>query len=170
MPGLAGAPDGNGGVGGDSRRYVALAIFVGLVALFGTIVVVTITSIGGDDDPAGAVGQRQAPRDDLPVYWTVKRGDTYVGIAEKTGLTVDDLETFNPRTDPSTIQPGQRLKLRAKVPRRKPRLGPKWATVRTGDSFGSVAAKTGKSITRLQELNPKLKPTALRPGDRIRLR
>lgn len=167
MSGLAGAPDGNGD---DNRRYVALAIFVGLVALLGTIVVVTITSLRADDDPAGAAGQRQAPRDDLPVYWTVKRGDTYVGIAEKTGLTVDDLETFNPRTDPSTIQPGQRLKLRAKVPKRKPRLGPKWATVRTGDSFGSVAAKTGKPITRLQELNPKLKPTALQPGDRIRLR
>ncbi|CAN5248128.1 hypothetical protein BH20ACT16_BH20ACT16_05730 [soil metagenome] len=171
MSGLAGAPEGTDGLGDDDRRYVAYAIFLGLAILFVTIVMVIVTSVGGDDEPADASAERQAPRSGLPVYWTVRRGDTYIRIAQKTGLSVDDLETFNRNVDPSAIQPGQRLKLRAKVPPPKPKpLGPKTVVVRTGDSFGSIAAKTGKSITRLQRLNPKLKPAELQPGARVRLR
>lgn len=171
LPGLAGAPPETGGVGGDDSRYLAYLIFAGLAILLCTIVLVAVTSLGGDDEAAPAASERAAQRRDLPVYWTVRRGDTYVRIAQKTGLSVDDLQTFNPYVDPATIRPGQRLKLRKNVPKPKPKpLGPKWVTVRAGDSFGSVAAKTGKSITRLQRLNPKLKPTELQPGDRIRLR
>lgn len=170
MSGAFGAPEGTSGVGDDDRRYVAYAIFLGLAVLFVTIVMVVVTSAGGDDEPAGAAAERPA-RSDLPVFWTVRRGDTYDRIAQKTGLSVDDLLTFNPTTDPSAIRPGQRLKLRAKVPPPKPKpLGPKSVVVRSGDSFGSIAAKTGKPITRLQRLNPKLKPTELQPGDRVRLR
>lgn len=170
MAGASGAPEGSGGVGDDDRRYVAYAIFLGLAILFVTIVMVVVTSVGGDDEPADASAERQAPRSG-PAYWTVRRGDTYSAIAQRTGLSVDDLETFNRTVDPSTIQPGQRLKLRAKVPspKRKP-LGPKTVVVRAGDSFGSIAAKTGRSITRLQQLNSKLKPSELQPGDRVRLR
>ena len=39
--------------------------------------------------------------------------------------------------------------------------GPRFWTVRTGQSFGSVAAHTGINITKLEALNPKLKPTTL---------
>jgi LysM repeat protein len=171
MSGLPGAPDGTGGVGDDDRRYLAYLILGGLAILFCSIVIVAITSFGGDDERASAAAERRAQLNDLPVYWTVKSGDTYVLIAQKTGLTVDELETFNPTIDPSAIVPGQRLKLRLKVPPPKPKpLGPRWVTVRTGDSFGSIAADTGKPIGRLLRLNPKLKPTELQPGDRVRLR
>ena len=171
MPGFAGAPDGTDGVADDGRRYLVYLILGGLVVLLLVIIVVAVTSFDGDDDPARASDERRAQTRNLPVYWTVRRGDTYVRIARRTGLTVDELETFNPYVDPSTIQPGQRLKLRKNLPKPKPKpLGPKWVTLRSGDSFGSVAAKTGKPIGRLQALNPKLKPTKLQPGDRIRLR
>jgi len=42
--------------------------------------------------------------------------------------------------------------------------------VRPGDTLASVAAKTGVTVARLLELNPKLTPTALFLGQRIRLR
>jgi LysM repeat protein len=171
LEGAGGAQSDTGSVDPGDRRYLAYGIFGGLALLFVAIVFVAATSFGGDDDAARAGADRAALQRKLPVYWTVRAGDTYVRIAQKTGLTVDELETFNPYIDPSAIRPGQRLKLRAKVPPPKPKpLGPKWATVRTGDSFGSIAAKTGKPIMRLQRLNPKLKPTELQPGDRIRLR
>ena len=35
---------------------------------------------------------------------------------------------------------------------------------------GSIAAKTGVNITKLEELNPQVKPTTRQPGDRARLR
>lgn len=171
MTGAVGAPTGPSGVEPDDRRYIAYLIFGGLFVLLLVIIVVGITSYGVDDKDAQARSERAAKLAKLPVYWTVKRGDTYDRIARKTGLSVGELETFNPYIDPSTIQPGQRLKLRAKVPKPKPKpLGPKYVTVRSGDSYGSIAAKTGKDITRLQRLNPKLKATALQPGDRVRLR
>jgi hypothetical protein len=43
-------------------------------------------------------------------------------------------------------------------------------TVRPGQSFGSIAAKTKLNIITLEQLNPGLKPNSLQPGDRVRLR
>jgi LysM repeat protein len=107
----------------------------------------------------------------LPPYWTVKDGQTYAQIAERTGLTIDQLETFNPHTNPSTLLPGQKIKLREHVPPPPPKpLGPTFWKVRQGQSFGSIAAATGKPIGRLIALNKRLKPNALQPGDRVRLR
>lgn len=42
--------------------------------------------------------------------------------------------------------------------------------VRPGDTLTGVAAKTGVPMTRLLHLNPKLQPTALFIGERIRLK
>ncbi len=141
----------------------------GLIALFVAMVVVIATSLVGSD-PGGANAQ-DAASEKLPVYWTVKRGQTYAQIAEKTGLSIEQLETFNPKTDPNALLPGTRLKLRLRVPPPKPkRKGPRYWTVRTGQSYGSIAAKTGHSIIKLQRLNPTLKARNLQPGDRVRLR
>jgi LysM repeat protein len=171
MSGLAGAQLGPSGAEGDERRPIVYFILGGLAVLFVAMVVVAITTLTGTEKPSQAAIARQAELRKLPVYWTVHRGDSYGLIAEKTGLTVDELETFNPYVDPSTLVPGQRVKLRAHVPPPKPKpLGPKYYKLRSGDSFGSIAAKTGKTIYHLQKLNPKMKPTTLQPGDRVRLR
>ncbi len=175
MSGLDGARGDGSAVDDGKGSYLAYVVFGGLglvvcaVVVACAIVVIGITSAG--DRGASATEERAAKLRKLPVYWTVRRGDTYSRIAARTGLTAAELETFNPRVAPSEIQPGQRLKLRAKVPPPKPKPpGPKWVTVRTGDSFSSIAAKRGKPVARLRRLNPKLKPTALQPGDRVRLR
>lgn len=143
---------------------------IGLVLallLVGYIAVSALGGAGGSSEVSSASAARRA----LPVYWVVKAGDSYSRIVERTGLTMEQLEAFNPRTDPTTIIAGQRIKLRLHVPKaaRKP-LGPRFWTVRKGQSFGSIAARTGRSIDRLRRLNPKLKPEALRIGDRVRLR
>ena len=43
--------------------------------------------------------------------YTVKSGDTPSGIAEKTGVSLETLEELNPDLDPSTLAPGQKIKL-----------------------------------------------------------
>jgi LysM repeat protein len=142
----------------------------GLVTLLVAMIVVIITSLGASD-PSGDTSARDAAARKLPPYWRVKRGQTYAQIADKTGLSVDQLETFNPKTDPNTLLPGTLLKLRLHVPPPKPKpKGPLFWTVRTGQSYGTIAAKTGHSIIKLQKLNPKLKAKELQPGDRVRLR
>jgi hypothetical protein len=139
----------------------------GVAALVIAMLVAIVTTLTGSD-PAQSAGDGLRR---LPPYWKVHQGESYSVIAEKTGLSVDQLETFNPYTNPQTIRPGQRLKLRLHPPPPKPKpKGPMFWTVRTGQSFGYIAAKTGHSIYRLRKLNPRLKPTALQPGDRMRLR
>ena len=107
----------------------------------------------------------------LPPYWTVRSGDTLANISAKTGLSVSQIETYNPSADPQILMPGERLLLRAHPPKPRPKPpGPRFWTVRSGESFGSIAAATGIDITLLEHLNPGLKPSTLQPGDRIRLR
>jgi LysM repeat protein len=43
-------------------------------------------------------------------------------------------------------------------------------TVKTGDTLGGIAAKTGLTVEKLQELNPQLDPQALVSGQKIKLR
>lgn len=43
-------------------------------------------------------------------------------------------------------------------------------TVKTGDTLGAIAQKTGVSVETLQELNPALDPQSLVSGQKIKLR
>jgi LysM repeat protein len=43
-------------------------------------------------------------------------------------------------------------------------------TVKTGDTLAGIAAKTGVTVEKLQELNPGLDPQALVSGQKLKLR
>jgi len=43
--------------------------------------------------------------------YTVKPGDTPSGIAAKAGISLEELEQLNPKLDPQTLSPGERLRL-----------------------------------------------------------
>jgi LysM repeat protein len=145
---------------------LAAVILVVMASLAGIAVV---NSMGESEETAPAPSTSVSAK--LPVYWTVRSGETLSDIAAKTGLSVAQLESFNPSLDTASLVPGQRVQLRAQVPRPRPKpRGPRFWTVRPGQSFGSIAERTGRSIARLQQLNPKLKPEKLQPGDRVRLR
>lgn len=55
------------------------------------------------------------------------------------------------------------------TPRTKPRPRPRYYVIRSGDTFGSVAIAQHTSVAKLQSLNPKVDPTALHVGQRIRV-
>jgi LysM repeat protein len=42
-------------------------------------------------------------------------------------------------------------------------------TVQSGDTFASIATKTGTTVARLEQLNHGVDPTALRVGEKIRV-
>jgi len=48
--------------------------------------------------------------------------------------------------------------------------GPRYYRVRAGDTLARIAARTKTPVARLQRLNPKVQPTALFIGQRLRLR
>lgn len=123
---------------------------------------------------AGTHVSRPAAHRRLPPYWTVRPGDSFAVIAAKTGLSLDQLQAFNPSIDPLALAPGERVNLWQHPPKphhpKRHAQGPTFWTVRPGQSFGSIAHATGISIVTLQQLNPKLKPASVQPGDRVRLR
>lgn len=147
--------------------------YLGPFALSAVVAITTLVVLSARAHPhASAASPRQAaaPHSSLG-YWTVKPGDTLTAIAAKTGVTVTVLEGLNPDVNPSGLQPGERLKLSANPPAPPPKPpGPKFWTVRPGQSFGYIAAKTGIDIDLLERLNRSISPSALQPGQVVQLR
>ena len=73
---------------------------------------------GGDEDPA-TTNQPRATATATPKketkrkrkVYVVKPGDTPSGIAEKTGVSLEQLEEANPDLDPQLLAPGQRIRI-----------------------------------------------------------
>ena len=99
------------GAAGQPRRRVARVLAPALVTLVAVIGVVVTTSPDGAAMHARPARSVHAIARRLPPYWTVRSGDTFTQISEKTGLTIAQLEAFNPNTDPEALVPGQRLNL-----------------------------------------------------------
>jgi LysM repeat protein len=153
---------------GGAVRFVApLAI----AALLAAIAVVVVTSPASSGTRGGS---HRVSGHSVPPYWIVRPGDTLAQISQKTGVTLEQLEAYNPYINPYALNPGQRLNLWQHPPPPAPPppkpLGPEFWTVKSGQSFGSIAAQTGINLSKLEQLNPRLKPTSLQPGDRVRLR
>ena len=45
-------------------------------------------------------------------FYTIQAGDTFGAIADKTGVSVDTLQSLNPDVDPHAMTTGQRIRLR----------------------------------------------------------
>jgi len=63
-----------------------------------------------DGSATPAAGKKQRKRRVRKMY-TVKPGDTPSGIAEKTGVSLEQLEKANPDLDPQLLAPGQRIRI-----------------------------------------------------------
>jgi teichoic acid transport system ATP-binding protein len=81
-------------------------------------------------------------------------------------LVVSSSRSDGGGSDDSTTSAEQRTTTTATTPR-KQRAS---YTVKTGDTLGAIAEKTGLTVERLQELNPELDPQALVSGQKIKLR
>jgi LysM repeat protein len=153
--------------GGVSRYLAPIVLAIAAVA----VIAVVLSAPDQAGHGTAGVGASHATVRRPPPYWIVRPGDTLMGIAAKTGVSVAQLQAFNPDVDPLGLVPGQRLKLWLHPPKPSPApvpLGPLYWTVQPGQSFGSIAATTGINILTLEQLNPELK--TLWPGDRVRLR
>ena len=73
---------------------------------------------GGGEEPAttqqprttATATPKQQTKRKRKVY-VVKPGDTPSGIAEKTGVSLEQLEEANPDLDPQLLAPGQRIRI-----------------------------------------------------------
>jgi LysM repeat protein len=93
-------------VDGRSAARIAAPLAFLLVV---TIAVLLIRSgLREGDVPPGPV----AVTTGSAVQVVVRRGDTFVRIARRTGTTVAALRRLNPDVDPVQLRPGQRLRVR----------------------------------------------------------
>ncbi len=68
------------------------------------------------------------------------------------------------------LGPSAEEKVAAKKKKASDNLPKKTYSVKSGDTLGSIAEKTGIPIEKLQELNPELDPQQLVSGQKIKLR
>ena len=100
-----------------ARVLAPLALIACGLALF---LLVSQTLSGGGDDSKGGGGDRERTRSDQPRNepkvegdtYVVVPGDTFTGIAAKTGIPLAKLERLNPDLDTATLNAGQQIKLR----------------------------------------------------------
>ena len=101
--------------GRSPARFLApLALVAFAIALFSILG----GGDGGGEEPANTQQPRAtatatktpAAKRKRKVY-VVKPGDTPSGIAEKTGVSLEQLEEANPDLDPQLLEPGQRIRI-----------------------------------------------------------
>jgi membrane-bound lytic murein transglycosylase D len=96
--------------------------------------------------------------------YTVKRGDTLLGIAGRHGTTLTTMQKLNGIRNASSIQVGQKLKVPG-------RASSGWSTytVQRGDNLGKIASARGCTVSDLKSWN-KLSSSTIHPGQKLRVR
>lgn len=86
--------------------------------------------------------------------YTVKSGDTLSEIANRSGVSMDNLVALNGIKNKNVINVGQVLKLKAPIaPKPQPKPVVNTYTVKSGDVLSEIATKYGTTVKELQDLN-----------------
>jgi len=99
-----------------------------------------------------------ARADDTPpgghYYYTVKQGDTWSVVSQRTGVSATELKRLNPQAihPKGWLWVGERLL----VPGQPPKVEGYWYQVKPGDTWKTVAKATGVPIKTLWQANPGL--------------
>jgi hypothetical protein len=94
----------------DWRRYVAPAAF--LLAVTIAVVLVRAGLEHGSSPPPAAQTSPTVTTRFTKAYWTVKAGDTFGVISEKTGVSVARLQRLNPKARSTSLFIGERIRVK----------------------------------------------------------
>ena len=97
-----------------ARAAAPLALLAALIAVVAVIAVSGAGSSSSSDTPPPTRTAATRPVRHVratPKAYVVKAGDTLSVIADKTGVSLDEILQLNPQVDPNALQTGQRLKL-----------------------------------------------------------
>jgi len=88
-------------------------------------------------------------------FYTVMRGDTLFSIAQRLGVTVNELLRLNPQiTDADRIEVGQRICVPLPVPPASCRG--EYYIVRSGDTLWRIAQRYNTTVQEILQVNPQI--------------
>lgn len=101
-----------------------------------------------------------------PGTYIVQPGDTFFKIAQRFGISLEELKRLNPQIpDPSRLQPGQVINVPGGAPPSQ-----RVYVVQPGDTLYLIARRFNVSLNALIAANPQISdPARLTPGDRINI-
>ncbi len=102
--------------------------------------------------------------------YTVKKGDGLGAIAERHGMTLQEIRELNGLKD-NNIQVGQKLKVTGKASEErneKPEVKTSTYTVKKGDGLGAIAERHGMTLQEIRELNG-LKNNNIQVGQKLKV-
>ena len=105
--------------------------------------------------------------------YTVKNGDTLVGIAKSHGLSAVELRNLNQLSEAALLLPGQVLKLvdNAVQPAVLDRVtAPVHHTVLSGETLGKIANRYSVSLNNILALNGLKERSLIFPGQKLKIR
>jgi len=97
-----------------------------------------------------------------------KAGDTFYSIARRYNISVDALIAANPNVDPDNLRIGQQICIPGSTP--PPSGCPTGTTpytIRSGDTFYSLARRFNTTVEAIQAANPGVDPNNLQIGQVI---
>lgn len=100
-------------------------------------------------------------------YYYVKQGDNLSRIARAYGINVNALASANGLTNASLIYPGQRICIPNIWSTGGSTGGGCYYTVQPGDNLSRIAARFGKSVQYLANVNHISNPRVIIPGQRL---
>ena len=149
---------------------------------FSTTIILASSLIGSNSAPAFAVKITPQPQisqsnNSYQLAQTrtyqVKLGDTLGGIAQKLGMSVNQILDYNPqlRSRSSLIYVGEIINLAGSTTTTPTTSSGQKYTVKSGDTLGGIAIRHGLSLTTILDYNPQLasRPDRLNVGETINL-
>ncbi len=131
------------------RPHLLISIFLGIVILLGILLFDDYVLKSNPKYSAKALANTDK--------YTVKSGDSLIGIAKKYGTTVTVVKNVNDIKN-DEIKTGQVLEIPL-----EPTAGSNWYTVKNGDSLYWIASKYGVTLSALKAAND-LRTDSICPG------
>ena len=120
----------------------------------------------------GSQSKKTASRSGSTRTYTVRSGDTLVGIAARHDMSLDRLRSLNDLDD-GFIHPGQKLRVSGTPakPVKRPTSRPASSTytVKAGDTLVGISARHDMSVTRLAKLNDISSGDFIHPGQKLKV-
>lgn len=120
---------------------------------------------GGSGSAGGGGGSTASPG--APAIHIVQQGEVLSVIAEKYGITLDELVAANRIANPNLVTPGTQLVIPGLTAADVEAANQIVHIVAAGESLGSIAVQYGVSVDAIIETNRIADPNRIRVGDRL---